>query len=141
MFRPAYDKLGLLERLLNRIERTVAAWGSQAVMIFDEGEEKANTALVRRMRVFNPISGMYGVWPDGKQYKNMPLVLIVEDPVYRQSHRSYFIQLADFCAYALLQKEKPTPSRMPFGLQVAFHTLADVLVFDAHRADKYGIVR
>jgi hypothetical protein len=133
--------LGLLERLLNRIERTVAAWGSQAVLIFDEGEEKYNTALVRKMRVFNPIRSMYGAWPGGDLYKNIPLVMIVEDPVYRQSHRSYFIQLADFCAYALLQKEKPTPSRIPFGLQVSFHTLADVLVFEAHRPDKYGIIR
>lgn len=140
-FRPVYEKLGLLERLLNRIERTVTAWGSQAMLIFDEGEEGANTALVRKMRVFNPIRSMYGAWPGGSSYKNIPLVTIVEDPVYRQSHRSYFIQLADFCAYALLQKEKPTPSRMAFGLHVSFHTLCDVLVFDAHRADKYGIVR
>jgi hypothetical protein len=140
-FRPAYEKLALLERLLNRIEKAVSSWGSQAILIFDEGDEKANTALVRKMRIFNPIRSMYGVWPGGSQYKNMPLTLIIEDPVFRQSHRSYFIQLADFCAYALMQKEVPTPSRMPFGLHVSFTTLSNVLVLDAYKSDKYGIVR
>jgi uncharacterized protein DUF3800 len=140
-FRPVYEKLGLLERLLNRIERTVNAWGSQAILLFDEGEEKANTALLRKMRVYNPIRSMYGTWPDGNEYRNIPLVRIIEDPVFRQSHRSYFIQLADFCAYALFQKERPTESRARFGLHYAFHSLSNVLVFDAYRADKYGIVR
>lgn len=139
-FRPAHEKLYLLERLLNRIERTVGQWQSQAILIFDEGEEKANTALVRKLRVYNPVKSKFGVWPNGKEYKNIPLVNIVEDPIYRQSHRSYFIQLADFCAYALFQKERPTASRTKFGLQVAFHTLSEVLVFEASR-DKYGIIR
>jgi len=84
---------------------------------------------------------MYGAWPDGKEYKNIPITNIIEDPVFRQSHRSYFIQLVDFCAYALLQKERPTESRKKFGLDFAWTELVEILVFEANKKDDCGIVR
>lgn len=140
-FRNTSDKLSLLERLLNRIEKYVSEMGSQAILFFDEGGEKAINNLARKMHVFNLIKSNYGTWPDGNEYKNIPLVSIVEDPVFRQSHRSYFVQLADFCAYSLFQKEKPTPSRIPFGLRDSFRNLTNVLVLKAFSSDEYGIIR
>lgn len=42
--------------------------------------------------------------------KNIPLERIIEDPVFKQSHQSYMIQLADCVAFSLLKREvPPTP--------------------------------
>jgi Protein of unknown function (DUF3800) len=93
---PKREELKIFERLLNRVNRTMKAWDSKALLVSDEGKDY--TSLIRRMRVFNPISSRYGGWEDGDLTKNIPLDRIIEDLFFRKSHRSYFIQLADFCA-------------------------------------------
>lgn len=135
------NRLKTLERMLNRINRAMQGWDSQAVLIFDEGEEKAYTGLVRKLGVYNPIPSKFGRWPDGSEYKNLPTEFIIEDPSFRRSKQSYFIQLADFCGYALLQKERPTPSRMKYGIHEMFPLLESVCVKDANRADPFGTIR
>lgn len=85
---------------------------------------------------------MYGLWPDGKEFKNVPLTGFLEDPVFRISRTSYFIQAADFCAYALFQKEKPNPSRSQFGLDCSLEKhLAPICIKEANRNDAFGIIR
>ncbi len=68
------------ERLVNRINRTMQAWDSRAILICDEGKECAYTRLYRRMCVYNPIPSRHGVWPDtGEPLKNIPIEYIIED--------------------------------------------------------------
>jgi hypothetical protein len=130
------------ERLLNRINRTMQAWGSHALLICDEGKEVEYTRLVRRMGVYNPIPSVYGVWRDtGEVSRNIPIERIVEDPFFKPSDRSYFIQMADFCAYALLRRECPLPSKSRYGLDTAFDLLAPICVTAANRNDRLGIIR
>ena len=93
------------ERLLNRINRTMQARNSYAHLICDEGKERQYTALVRRMRVHNHIPSRFGTWDDGSLTKNIPLDRIIEDPQFKESHRSYFIQHADFMAFGLLRRK------------------------------------
>jgi len=50
---PKEQRLLLLERLLNRINRAMIEWASQAILFFDEGEEKAITSLTRKLAVYN----------------------------------------------------------------------------------------
>ena len=138
---PKEERMQLLERLMTRLDRSMVEWASQAILFFDEGEEKSITTLSRRLAVYNPIRSRYGVWANGNEYKNFPISNIIEDPVFRQSHRSYLIQLVDFCAYALLQKEKPTESRKQFGLEPAWTSLADIIVFEANQKDEFGVIR
>jgi Protein of unknown function (DUF3800) len=135
------EETKIFERLLNRINRTMKAWDSNALLVSDEGKDY--TSLVRRMRVFNPISSKYGEWEDGSMTKNIPLDRIIEDLFFRKSHRSYFIQLADFCAYALLRSEKPLPSRSKYGLDKSFDLLSHICTPECFRKDprKFGIVR
>ncbi len=130
------------ERLLNRINRTMKAWQSHALLICDEGKEAHLTRLVRRMSVHNPIPSRYGVWLDtGRFTRNIPLDRIIEDPFFRPSVRSYFVQMADFCAYALLRKECPLPSKNKYGLHKAFTLLAPICVRAANPRDPHGIIR
>lgn len=60
----------------------------------DEGSTLFIRKLVRQMRRIHTIKGHY----PGKL--EIPTKLLVEDPSERKSHESYFIQLADYNAYA-----------------------------------------
>jgi hypothetical protein len=66
---------------------------------------------------------------------------VIEDPFFKKSQQSYFIQLADFCAYALLRRERPLPSKTRYGLDQAFSLLSSILVRQASQRDSEGIIR
>lgn len=130
------------EWLLNRINRTMQAWDSHAILICDEGKELAYTRLARKMHVYNPIPSQFGVWMDtGEVCKSIPIDRIIEDPFFKKSEWSYFIQLADFCAYALLRRERPILSKTKYGVDQAFNALSVILVREASTRDPEGIIR
>lgn len=139
---PAKEDERAFERLLNRINRTMQAWDSRTILICDEGKEAAYTRLTRRMGVYNPIPSRFGVWVDtGMTIKNIPLERIIEDPFFKKSQQSYLVQLTDFCAYALLRREHPIPSKTKYGLDQAFNRLSPILVREASTRDPEGIIR
>lgn len=112
------------ERLINRIDRTAQIRKQNVLLFFDQGEEAEITRRIRRMRVHNPIPSRFGTWRDtGKSAKSIPLSHCVEDPVFKDSKTSFFIQLADFCAYALLRMERPIPSRTSLGYDTMYEEL------------------
>lgn len=139
---PAKDDEQAFERLLNRINRTMQAWDSHAILICDEGKEHIYTRMARRMHVYNPIPSAYGYWEEtGWVTKNIPIDRILEDPFFKRSDQSYFIQLVDFSAYALLRRENPVPSKSRYGIDKAFDILQPILVRQATRYDPEGILR
>lgn len=130
------------ERLVNRINRTMEAWDSHAMLICDEGKEAEYTRLIRKMGVYNPIGSRYGVWLDtGETNKNLPITRILEDPFFKQSDRSYFVQLADFVAYGLLRREKHLASKNRYGLHRSFDELQNVVVRACNPRDPMGVIR
>lgn len=131
----------VFERLLNRVHRTAESEGDHALVLCDKGKEKAFTRLARRMSKHNPIPSNRGEWEDGTQVRNLPIDRIVEDIVFKDSANSYFIQLVDFCAYALLRRESPLESKSRVGLDRAFAELDPILNRKACRNDREGIVR
>jgi hypothetical protein len=138
---PRMNERLLFERLVNRINRTMAEWKSNALIVHDEGKDY--TSLVRRMCVYNPIRSQYGAWPDGREFKNIPTDHILEDIVFRKSHKSDLIQMADFCAYALFRNESPLASKAKYGLDKAFEALHPICIKAAYRGDPkhLGIIR
>ena len=98
------------EALLADINRTLQRLDSQAILICDEGEDAIYTRLVRRMQTL----------------ENGATDRILEDPFFKQSDQSYFIQLSDFCAYALLRQERPIASKTKYGLDQAFNLLEPI---------------
>lgn len=137
--RPA-ERL-IFERLINRINKAMAEWKSNALIVHDEGKDY--TGLVRRMGVYNPIQSMYGAWPGGKPTKNIPTDHILEDIIFRKSQKSDMIQMADFCAYALFRSEHPLPSKTKYGLDRAFEVLHPICIKKAFGKDpkRLGIIR
>ena len=131
-----------LERLLNRLNRSLLSWNTRGLLILDQGKDAQYTRLVRKMCVYNPIPSMYGQWHGtGTSWQNIPLARIVEDPIFKDSQKSYFIQLVDFCAWALLRRENPVPSKTRYGLDRAFNILDPILFRAASRKDPEGIIR
>jgi hypothetical protein len=129
------------ERLLNRINRTMQTWDSHAILMCDEGKEAEYTRLVRRMGRFNPIHSKYGKWGDGSATRNLVIERIIEDPIFKQSDKSYFIQLADFCAYALLRHDRPTGYALKYGLNKAFLALEPITIRETAPRDPMHVIR
>jgi hypothetical protein len=57
------------------------------------------------------IPSRFSAWHDGSLTMNITTDPVIEDPVFKPSNRSYFIQLADCVAYALLKREVPPRSK------------------------------
>lgn len=135
------DEDELFMRLMQRIENTAKKRKSHALVISDEGKNYDH--LLRKMRRHNYIPSAKGAWADGSTSKNIPAENLIEDIVYRDSKRSFFIQAADFCAYSLLRFEKPTPRAEKMGFDQSFLLLEPALLKIAFAADprKLGIIR
>lgn len=135
------DQYRAFDRLVNRINNCMRTERSMALLICDEGNEGDFTKLYRRMAVFNAIPSKYGAWADGKSWANIPLDRVLTDPYFARSHHSNFIQLADFCAFALLRMDKPTATATQWGLDKSFRWLEPVCVKAANPADPFGVAR
>ena len=126
-----------------KIEQRLEVYRARAIIFADEGREFEITKALRKMHVFNPIPSQLGGWPTGKLTKNITTDRIIEDPVFKPSDRSYFIQLADCVAFSLLKREVPsTPNIKKYGIDKMFdETIASVCYRKASPRDPLGIVR
>jgi len=107
----------------------------RGMLIVDRTDEVKLRNMTRRMRRYNPIPSMYG-----SVSLAMPITTIVEDAVHRDSHHSYFIQLADVNAYFLYQKHEPCKYVKRKGGKNYFSRLATALCTVASRNHPEGIV-
>lgn len=128
-----------LERLFTRIHKTMETWDSHATLIIDEGKEAEITRLMRKLGVFNPVQ-VY-VAPGVTETRNLKLSRILEDPVFKPSEKSYFVQLADFVAYALLRRERHLESKNAYDYHTAFDLLGAVYALEASIHDPCGVIR
>jgi hypothetical protein len=126
-----------------KIEERLGQYRPVALIFADEGRELEITKALRKMSVFNPIPSMVGDWGGGAKAKNIPIQRVVEDPVFKKSHQSYFIQLADAVAFSLLKREVvPTPHVKRYEIDRMFEKcLRGVCYRPASRFDPLGIVR
>ena len=111
------------ERLVNHLDAFALDRDDHIILISDQGKDY--TPLLRRMRRQDAVKR------------------VVEDIVYRDSKHSTFIQLADFCAFALLRFENPTGRLQKAGLHRAFQRLEPALLPQSFRNDpkSLGIIR
>jgi hypothetical protein len=138
------DEFYAFDRLINRVNRTAEANKTNAILICDEGQEAVFTRRLRKMRVHNPIPSNQGAWgSSGAATKNITTDFIIEDPFFKDSRSSYFIQLVDFCAYALLRSERPLASRTALGYDKMYDILQPITmsVNNARDPRKLGIIR
>ena len=127
------------ERLVTRVHKTMEAWDSHAILIVDEGKEAEMTRLIRKLSVYNPVPVYTG--PRTLVTQNVATLRILEDPFFKESSRSFFIQFADLVAYGLLRREKQIPSKNAYGLHQCFDLLTDVVAREASPRDPMGVIR
>ncbi len=129
----------LFEYVVTRINNTLKYSNAYGILICDEGNENKLVSMVRRMKKSNSIWSQYSY---GEQ-RSCPLDRIIEDPLFKTSKSSYFIQLADMVAFSLLRNENPIPDKTSPQVQQAFEHLDKVLVKKAFSKDsrQKGIVR
>ncbi len=131
-----------LDRLLNRINTSVASANRHAFLIFDEGREDMVARLYRRLRSRNPVPSRYEAWEDGERTKDIPIERVIGGPAFRSSHSDHLLQMADLIAHALLkQEEEPSPRVARLGIDRAFGNLDRALNRRASRRDPQGVVR
>jgi len=81
--------------MIERIER-YTFYGKDTCVVFpDEGNPEFVRGMLRKMRRINEV-------PSAFEEKSLsrPATFIIEDPNFRKSHESFFIQLADLNSYA-----------------------------------------
>ncbi|QMU30145.1 DUF3800 domain-containing protein [Adhaeribacter radiodurans] len=108
---------------------------SKGIIISDDSGEAILRALLRKMRVYNPVTSHF------QRYHNPVIDNIIEDIFYRDSSHSHIIQAADFIAHCLYRKEFPKGSLKKYGLDRVFNTLEPILLKQASNIDQLGIVR
>ncbi len=87
------------------------------------------------MRVYNPVPSHFG------GIYQAPTDNILEDPFARNSQHSYFIQAVDCIAHTLYRREFPKGSLKKFGVDKLFDYVEPLLLKEANKSDKDGIVR
>lgn len=125
------------------IERRLLAFSPRAIIVADQGREAEITKALRRMAVFNPVPSQFGGWDNGDRAQNIAVQRIIEDPMFKLSHQSYLVQMADCVAYALLKREvEPTPNVKKYALNKMFDQYLSGICFTrASPRDPLGIVR
>lgn len=140
---PGQDRYELaVDRVLNRLNRTLQYFDTYGILVFDEGKERLVRKITRRMHVHNPIPSALGAWETGEYTKNLTIDRIVGDPFFKSSAEDYFLQAVDCIAFGLLkQDEPPTPHVTTYGLNTAFAQLNDLYWRPARPRDPQGVVR
>lgn len=131
--------------LLQRFENTISNRNfpgptnpdERGLVFPDNTADKKLTQLLRQMRRYNPIPNQlqYGVG-----YRNLLIGNVIEDPNFRDSEHSLFIQAADLIAYLLNQKLTPNSYFRQKGARNYFDRLDPILCKVASRTDPQGIV-
>lgn len=106
----------------------------RGLVISDTTDETTLRNLLRKMRVYNPITTFTG-------YDNVEITNIIEDVFFRDSKHSYFIQTVDVISHLLYRKEFPKGSLRKFGIENYFKNIEAILLKEATKYDDLGIVR
>ena len=143
---PEYDVFAMAWKVLTqRFENTLSYRNfrgpvnqdERGMVLPDHTDDKKLTQLLRQMRRYNPISNQprFGIG-----YRNLTLTSIIEDPSFRNSEHSYFVQAADLAAFLLYQRLAPNAYMRKKSGQNYFERLDPVLCKVASSSDPNGIV-
>jgi Protein of unknown function (DUF3800) len=127
----------LIQRFDTYLKRSAKDLG---MIISDDTNEPLVRALLRKMRVYNPVPNMYPS-TSGQSFRQIPTDNIIEDVIMKASDKSYFIQAVDTVAHCLYRREQPKGSLKKYNIEVFFNFLEPILLKEAAKTDKDGIVR
>lgn len=134
--------------LIQRFENTIlhrnfpgpANADERGMLFSDHTDDKKLTALVRRLRHYNPVPSQFAA-AGAPSFRQLPIVTLIEDPNFRRSDHSYFIQAADCAAFLLYQATSPSAYMKKHSGHNYFQRLSPVLCRVAAPKDPMGVVR
>jgi len=127
-------KLYAWKLFIQRFENFLLAEGAHGIVIPDEGSEKVIRDQLRKMRLYNPIRSKFG------DYYRQEIVRILEDPFFRRSKESYFVQMADSISYLCRLRDNATARQRKWGLHKVFKIMKPRYLLQANTTDRYGFV-
>lgn len=143
----SYDVFAMAwKTLLQRFENTISygnfphpANAEETGIVFpDNTNNRKLKQLSRQMRRYNPVPNQPGF---GLGYRDLPVLHQIEDPNFRDSTESYFVQAADLGAYLLYQRLTPNSYMRSKAGHNYFNRLRPVLCTVASSRDPEGVVR
>lgn len=94
---------------MQRLERRTHYESTHALIVHDEGDQAGVRKLARKTRRAGTAGSAFGTGT-----LRVPFTRLIDDPVPRNSQQSYFLQLADLCAYAAFRRlHGPPPRTVP----------------------------
>ena len=146
---PKYDVLDTsltysVQRIANDLERSDPA--NKFLIITDEGRIGKMRKTTRKVQKINFIPSKYSGGAYRKEIKSL-----IEDPLPKESRESYFVQLADLCAFVTYSHKllewriAGVPKRMPTlvnanKIEDWLDRISPSINLEAAASDKYGIV-
>ena len=136
--RKGHERVSV-DRLMNRINTSVASAGRHAFLIFDEGKEGMITRTYRRLRVRNPVPSRYETWEDSARTRNILVENVTGGPAFRSSGSDCLLQRGRLHRPRSAQAGEGTrPQVEDLGLHEAFSVLDKALNRKASRRDPPG---
>lgn len=145
--KPEYDVFERAWRvLIQRFENTLSYRNfngpqnadDRGMLFPDHTDDKKLTQILRKMRRYNPIPNQSRF---GEGQRNLLMKKVVEDPSFRDSAHSHFIQAADLAAFLLYQHLQPCAYVRKKSAQNYFFRLGPALCKKASNTDPMGVVR
>ncbi len=107
----------------------------RGIVIPDNTNGEELRLILRKMRRFNPVPSQFQA-----AARNLPIRSVVEDPVLRDSRHSYFIQMADICAYFAQQYFKPNKVVKKQGARNYYQRVEPAVIKKAAPGNPLGMV-
>lgn len=102
------------------------------IVIFDRANEKHINTHVRKL---------LGTGASGEKIPDVRIGWVIEDPIFRVSSDSIFIQSSDVVAYTLKEMEFPQGARKKFHADKIFLKNLKDKCFKSKNSDEFGIIR
>ena len=119
-------------KLYQAFDEHLKANASNGILFFDRANEKNINTHVRKL---------LGTGASGETVPDARIGWVIEDPIFRISSESMFIQSADVVAYTLKEKEFPQASRQKYQAHKIFIRKLSKICFQSKIADSDGIIR
>jgi hypothetical protein len=119
-------------KLYQAFDELLRAKEQNGIVFFDRANEKNVNTHVRKL---------LGTGASGESIPGVRIGWVIEDPIFRVSHDSIFIQSADVIAYTLKEKEFPQASRQKHQAHKIFNRKLSDICYRSKIADEDGIIR
>ncbi len=119
-------------KLYQAFDEFLKANGSNGILFFDRANERHINTHVRKL---------LGTGASGETVPGVRIGWVIEDPIFRVSSDSMFIQSADVAAYTLKEKEFPQAFRQKHQAHKIFARKLSTICFQSKIADEDGIIR